>query len=748
MATMKKTSLSWRVGRHPARSATPTAWMPATVPGAVQLDWAHAEEWPPYWQGENFRAYDGLEDFYWTYEARLEFLDLAEDERLFFVCGGVDYHSEVVLNGKVLLEQEGMYAPLEVELTGARNGDTLQVIVHPAPKSRPAPPDRDQANSSCKPAVSYGWDFHPRLIPLGIWQETGLEIRQASHLRTVVLDYALTDDFSSATLSLQVALSQPIKGGLRWTLLSPLGEIVFIEEQPTGPDQTFHLQSSVAKPQLWWPHDQGDPALHILRVELLDASGNTLDSHEQRVGFRRVRLVMAPDQWKWPNVFPLTRSHPPITLEINGRSIFAKGANWVSPEIFPGLLARETYVTQLNLAKSAHMNLLRLWGGAPAQKKAFYDLCDELGLMIWQEFPLACNFYADTPAYLRVLDSESRALIAKLKPHPSLVLWCGGNELFNHWSRMTDQSLALRLLGSNCYQLDPARPFLPTSPVGGMAHGHYIFRDPKTGEESWSMFQRSHNTAYCEFGSASPASIEVLREIIPESELFPPKPVGSWLAHHAFGVWQPTSHLYLDVQEYYFGPPENLEQLVERGQLLQSEGYKGLYEEARRQKPVASMALCWCLNEPWPTAANNNLIAWPSRPKPALAAVGASCRPLLASARIRKFVWNEGEIFDPELWWLNDAPHAIPPGKMEARLETADGQRYPLLTWEAPPLEANTNQAGPHLRWKIPNLGNERFDLVLSTPDQPEAESRYTLLFRAAQRAETATTTVMNTVVV
>jgi beta-mannosidase len=324
------------------------------------------------------------------------------------------------------------------------------------------------------------------------------------------------------------------------------------------------------------------------------------------------------------------------------------------------------------------------------------------------------------------------------------VLWCGGNELFNHWSGMTDQALPLRLLASNCYLLDPARPFLPTSPVEGVGHGHYVFRDPATGEEAWALFQNSGCTAYTEFGVPGPASVEILREIIPGQELFPPRPDGSWQAHHAFDAWLKGSHLYPVVLEHYFGPARTLDELVGRGQLLQGEGYKGLFEEARRQKPTASMALCWCLNEPWPTAANLSLISWPARPKPALAAVADACRPLLASARIRKFEWTEGEVFDPQLWWLHDSPAELAPGQIEARVEAADGRVFPLLIWEGGPLAANTNLAGPKLHWIIPDLGGERFTLVLATPARPEAASRYVLRFRPRVHAAVTNASVMN----
>ncbi|MEZ0299073.1 MAG: glycoside hydrolase family 2 TIM barrel-domain containing protein, partial [Candidatus Methylacidiphilales bacterium] len=567
------------------------------------------------------------------------------------------------------------------------------------------------------------------------------------------------DDFSRAEISMDICIERDKKadrencGGaeLHWQILDETGTAVLDQKLAMEQhDLLPRLKGTVQNPRLWWPHDQGEQPLYLNRIELRSESGELLDVHEQRIGFRRVRLVMHEGAWDSPEAFPKSRSNPPITLEINGRTIFCKGANWVSPEIFPGLLARETYATQLGMTRAANMNLLRMWGGAPVQKASFYELCDELGIMVWQEFPLACNFYAGTREYLRVLQNESEAIVMKLKPHPSLVIWCGGNELFNAWSGMTDQSHALRLLNSVCFELDPERPFLMTSPVDGVGHGHYVFRDPESGQEAWEVFQKAACTAYCEFGCPGPASREVLESIIPSAELWPPKVGTAWETHHAFGVWMQSSHLYVDVLEHYFGPSDNLDVMIERGQLLQCEGYKGLYEEARRQKPKSSMALCWCLNEPWPSAANNSLISWPSKPKPALAAVGQACRPVMASARIRKFQWREGEVFDPELWLLSDSAEVRPRRQVEVWLEHA-GTSTLLLTWNVPAAEANTNTQGPRVQYALPMpsaRGNsaaagssdvaaadiKRFDLVLRAKDASgfamhEQDSRYTLLF-------------------
>jgi beta-mannosidase len=377
---------------------------------------------------------------------------------------------------------------------------------------------------------------------------------------------------------------------------------------------------------------------------------------------------------------------------------------------------------------------MRAWGGAMVNPEAFFDRCDELGLLVWQEFPLACNNYPDDAGYLRILDQESRSIIRRLRQHPCVGIWGGGNELFNSWSGMTDQSLALRLLNRNCYDLDPTTPFLPTAPIEGMGHGDYRFRDGD-GREAFETFQKARNTAYSEFGCPGPSPVAYLKTIIPEAELWPPRSGGSWQAHHAFGAWEadPTSWLFTSSQEHYFGPAPDLDALVARGTWLQCAGYQAIFEEARRQKPRCSMALNWCFNEPWPTAAGNSIVNWPAHPKEAYRSVQAACRPVLASARISKFQWRAGEEFSAELWMLNDGPGGVPAGDVEATL-TAGDFTTTLHLWSCPAIAPGKNERGPIVRAVLPWAPNGEFELVLKAGPGGNRSNRYRLSLIAAPK--------------
>lgn len=737
-----KVGLNWEVGFCKNQEDTPTKRVQAVVPGAVQLDWARAEGWGDYTYAHNYKQYAWMEDVYWSYITKLDVPEVNHGKQLFFVCKGIDYRFKVKLNKETIYVQEGMFTPFEIDLTNrAKLGDELEVLIYPAPKRIDAPVGRAQADQCCKPAVSYGWDWHPRLIPLGIWDETYLEVRPACHIKNAEVLYNLSNELDKVYIDLYTEISEVAEGTIKWTLYDKNNNQIFSMEKELKNKNTG-FSYTLENPELWWPNGHGDAVLYTSKIELTDKQGKLLDQRYTRVGFRRVRLVMHQGAWEIPKDFPKSRSNPPITLEINGRQIFCKGTNWVNPEIFPGIITEDTYRPLIKLAKEANMNIFRSWGGGIINKEIFFELCDEYGIMVWQEFPLACNNYNGTPEYLKVLEQESKSIIKRLRSHACLAMWCGGNELFNAWSGMTDQSLALRLLNRNCYDLDPHTPFIMTSPLMGMAHGNYLFRY-QSGEEVFQVMPRASNTAYTEFGCPGPSPVEYLKSFIPEDELFPPRLGTTWETHHAFGAWGADRWLELKTLEYYFGAAGTMEELVKQGELLQCEGYKCIFEEARRQKPVCSMALNWCYNEPWPTAANNSLINWPAKPKPSYFSVKSSCRPILASARIPKFSWKEGEMFSPELWILNDMPHSVAGGRVEAFIKF-DNEEIFLLAWDYPELQQNTNMAGPIIRYILPYRATRQMKLRIRVQGKTFMDSEYILLYSPAEVKQKNKTRTLN----
>jgi beta-mannosidase len=188
-----------------------------------------------------------------------------------------------------------------------------------------------------------------------------------------------------------------------------------------------------------------------------------------------------------------------------------------------------------------------------------------------------------------------------------------------------------------------------------------------------------------------------------------------------------------DMIEDYFGKSASLGELVSHGQIIQGEGYKCIYEEARRQKPYCAMALNWCFNEPWPTAANNSLVSYPNIPKPGFYQVRNACRPVLASATISKFRWMAGEKFTTQLWILSDKPERVNPGKLKAKI-ISGSEVLTLGSWDFKATEPNTNQKGPEYSVILPDLPSGAFKLILEVEDHPELNSEYTLIMRNSKK--------------
>ena len=237
--------LDWQVGHHGDKNKEIAKMVPATVPGAVQLDWAKSEAYADPYYADNWKDYLWMEAQFWTYRSFLPAFSLKKGECLFFISAGIDYRFEITLDGKLLLAQEGMFTPIRLNLTdnGGVEGSELRIIIFPVPKSRPDDlnchlrSQRQQADECCKPAVSYGWDWHPRLIPSGIWQETYLEVCSNSFISSVDIDYQLNSDCSSVDLAVNFSLENFSK---ELTLLievsSPEGVAVFNKSLAvTGP---------------------------------------------------------------------------------------------------------------------------------------------------------------------------------------------------------------------------------------------------------------------------------------------------------------------------------------------------------------------------------------------------------------------------------------------------------------------------------------------------------------------------------
>ena len=373
---------NWSISHSKTLDGDRCERIPATVPGAIGLDYAKAKNYPPYYFANNFELFRWMEDEYFIYDTVLSF-DASENEFARLKFDGIDYEYSIRIDGEEYAYREGFFAPVELDVTALKGGEhKLEVIVYPAPKATDArrKNTRDEAHASCKPASTYGWDWHPRLIPSGIWKDVTLEIHEPA-VTAIEAKYRMTDDLKHVSITAE--LSAVGTGNAEIALLAPSGDTVYSGNVSFKNGEAEELTIELDNPLLWYPRGYGEQPLYTFVCKNKDFA------IERRIGFRRVKLVRnADDVQIWEAEFPKTRLPAPATFEVNGVKVFAKGSNWVNTEIFPALATEKRYDELLEKVCYANMNILRLWGGQYINHDYFYDRCDELGIMVWQEFML------------------------------------------------------------------------------------------------------------------------------------------------------------------------------------------------------------------------------------------------------------------------------------------------------------------------------------------------------------------------
>ena len=270
-----------------------------------------------------------------------------------------------------------------------------------------------------------------------------------------------------------------------------------------------------------------------------------------------------------------------------------------------------------------------------------------------------------------------------------------------------------------------------TSPLNGMAHGHYFNYDENAKTEFIGTVVNSRNTAYTEFGCpGSPSASYLKKYMTPEdfADFQPENPV--WRGHHGFGAWWKASWMRTPEAEYYFGGYQDVEDLCSKTQFIQTMCYRSMFEEMRKQWPHCAMALNWCFNEPWPCFGNNSLVSWPLEVKSAYYGVQQALRPRLASLRVDRHLWKAGEEFTAEVWALNDMLEAMPEADIE--VSYAIGEEAPVRWGRVciPATQPQCNAKCGAVSFRLPADTACKFTVSLKVAGHPEMDSEYTYICR------------------
>ncbi|MER5703398.1 glycoside hydrolase family 2 protein [Micromonospora sp. NPDC002296] len=580
--------------------------VPATVPGCVHTDLLAAGLIPDPYLDDNETALAWIGRTDWVYETTFD-APPGDADRVDLACAGLDTVASVTLNGAEVGRTENMHRGHRFDVTSVlRPGaNTLTVRLDSPYRYAEAHRDRlgDRPNAYPEPfnfirktACNFGWDWGPTVVTAGIWQDIALDAWSTARLATVRPLVTVADGVGRVELRVEVerAAEEPVT--VRAEVAGVAAEAVVAAGQ-----RTAALTVEVRDPALWWPRGYGDQPLHPLAVTLHAADGRELDAWSRRIGFRTVHLDTAPDE-----------HGSAFALHVNDVPVFVRGVNWIPDDAFPNRVTRQRLAERFDQAAGANINLLRVWGGGRYESADFYELADERGLLVQQDFLFACAAYPEEEPFGSEVEAEAREQVTRLAAHPSLVLWTGNNENIWGWHDWDWQEpLAGRTWGRGYYldllprivaELDPTRPYWPGSPWSGSETLHP--NDPAHGTTHiWDVWNTHDYTKYreyvprfvAEFGYQAPPAYATLRRAISDDPLAHDSP---GMAHHQKAA-DGDAKLQRGL-DAHLPPPVDFDEWHYFTQLNQARAIQLGVEHFRSHRPVCAGTIVWQLNDCWP----------------------------------------------------------------------------------------------------------------------------------------------------
>ncbi|TQE36307.1 glycoside hydrolase family 2 protein [Streptomyces ipomoeae] len=581
------------------------AVLPARVPGCVHTDLLDAGLIPDPFIGTNEHEIAWVGEREWTYTARLTASGTAH-ERTDLVFDGLDTAAEIALDGEVLGRTRNMHRAYRFDVTG-RDGE-LRVRFLPAHEEAEAVRQSTGDRPNVYPAPSqyirkmacgFGWDWGPTVVTAGMWRPVRLEhwsTARISQVRPLV-----TVAGRRGRVEVHLTVERTATGTGR--PLTARASVAGVDTEVTVEDGHALLTLEVPDPELWWPRGHGEQPLYDLTVTLADGD-TALDTWQRRIGFRAIELDRTADE-----------HGTGFTLVVNGVRLFARGVNWIPDDVLPSRVTPERYRHRLTQAAEANVDLVRVWGGGIYEDDAFYDVCDELGLMVWQDFLFACSAYPEEQPLRGEVEAEARENVVRLMPHPSLMLWNGNNENlwgFRDWGWEPElagdswgEGYYLGLLPRVVAELDPTRPYTAGSPWSGSWDHHP--NDPAHGtHHSWEVWNRRDYAEYrdsvprfvAEFGWQAPPALATLRRALPGEELAPDSP---GMLHHQKAE-DGNGKLNGGVARHFAFPEGDFDRWHYLTQVVQARAVAAGIEHWRSHWPVCAGTVVWQLNDCWPVS--------------------------------------------------------------------------------------------------------------------------------------------------
>ena len=591
---------------------------PAIVPGCVHTDLLAAGRIDDPFYRDNELNVQWVSEKTWTYSRTFDLpSEMLQRECVLLHCDGLDTLAAVRLNGRKLGSTDNMFRTWEFDSKPALKpgANTIEVrfdsvlpYIAARDRKRPLPtwlsgrPARGREWIRKEPC-NFGWDWGPTLVTCGIWRP----IRLLAFDTARIADVHIRQHHSRSGVKLTVDVNADTrrKASLAAEVtVSYDGEVV-AEQRADLARAKATIQLAIPNPKLWWPNGMGSQPLYDVTVTLLDSQNDPIDRRTRRIGLRTLQLIREKD--KWGECF---------CFAANGVRFFAKGANWIPHDTFATRLTRTDYETILRSAADANMNMIRAWGGGIYEHDWFYEICDELGICVWQDFIFACGTYPTFDDHF--MDNVRREFednVRRIRHHPSIALWCGNNELemglvgpdsdrqmsWKDYSRLFD-----KLLPGVLRKLDPDRDYWPSSPhspCGDRADhrnptcGDAHLWDVWHGRKPFEWYRTCTHRFNSEFGFQSFPEPKTVRTFTESQD----RNVTSFVMEHhqRSGIGNATIMSYmLD----WFRLPTDFDMTLWLSQILQGMAIKYAVENWRRSMPRGMGTLYWQLNDCWPVA--------------------------------------------------------------------------------------------------------------------------------------------------
>lgn len=581
----------------------------AEVPGCVQLDLSCAGILPKdLFFADNIEQTERFEDYEWWYER--DFSVDAVEKNAFLVFEGVDTVAEYYLNGKKIGESDNMFISHEFPVSEYLKEGTNRLVVHirsaviEAHKSDVTALMMNWSGGAVETPIrraphTYGWDIMPRAVTVGLWRDVRLEVRDSMYLKQ--LYFRWTNSVLYASYQIDSAYSD--LEGARICFRGGCKDSTFDVSFPLEKRGAATVVLPIQKPYLWWPYGYGDANVYDVSVSIYRGE-ELIHEKKDSFGLRSIKLERTE----------ITDGiNGKFHFYINGVQVMCLGSNWVPLDAFHSR-DKERYAKALELVKDSGCNILRCWGGNVYEDHEFFDFCDHSGIMVWQDFSMACRIYPENEEFKKALEIEATAVVRKLRNHPSIILWSGDNEndaIIKNVIPPDDNTLTRVVLPAVVRHNDVTRPYIGSSPFISNAlnlvegKGSYRPEDHLWGPRDYyksDFYKQSKAHFVSETGYHGCPALTSIKKFISPERVWPYTNNPEWNLHSS--DQQNSDHrvmlMHNQVMQMFGEVPTDPETYVLASQISQAEAKKFFIERIRTDRPNKSGVIWWNLLDGWP----------------------------------------------------------------------------------------------------------------------------------------------------